>query len=78
MNGKQSAVLWLGLTLIVVRLFTTSQWKQIWTNTILKGEKSSSNLPGGLSGELQDPFGMHPLFSGTSTAKTTGNGTISV
>lgn len=36
MTGKQEAVMWLGLTLIVVRLFTTSQWHDIWA-TILKG-----------------------------------------
>lgn len=30
MNAKQNAVMWMGLLLIVVRLVTTSQGKQIW------------------------------------------------
>lgn len=44
MNGKQNAVMWMGLTLIVVRLFTTSQWHDIWS-TILKGAGKSSGGP---------------------------------
>lgn len=46
MNGKQQAVMWMGLTLIALRLFTTSQWKDIW-NTILKGGGGSSSKGGG-------------------------------
>lgn len=30
MTGQQTAVLWLGVSLIIVRLFTTKQWSQIW------------------------------------------------
>jgi hypothetical protein len=40
-NGKQHAVLWLGLILIIVRLFTTEQWHDIWTSI-----SNGSNLPG--------------------------------
>lgn len=28
--SKQNIVLWMGLVLIVVRMFTTNQWKQMW------------------------------------------------
>jgi hypothetical protein len=30
MNGKQHAVLWLGLTLILVRIFTSDQWHNLY------------------------------------------------
>lgn len=40
MNGKQNAVMWMGLTLILVRLFTTGQWKDIWSGTILNTSKT--------------------------------------
>lgn len=30
MTGKQSAVMWLGLLLVITRLFTTGQWHTIW------------------------------------------------
>jgi hypothetical protein len=30
MTGKQTAVMWLGLLLIVTRLFTTDQWSELW------------------------------------------------
>jgi len=46
MNGKQQAVMWMGLTLIILRLFTTSQWKDIW-GTILKGSGGKSSSGGG-------------------------------
>ena len=45
MTGKQSAVMWMGLTLIALRLFTTNQWKEIW-GTILKGGGGSSSSGG--------------------------------
>lgn len=35
MTPKQNAVMWMGLTLILIRLFTTHQWSDIWTHTIL-------------------------------------------
>ena len=30
MNSKQHAVLWLGVLLIIVRLFATTQWSTLW------------------------------------------------
>jgi hypothetical protein len=30
MTGQQNAVMWLGITLIVLRLFSTGQWQAIW------------------------------------------------
>ena len=30
MTGKQHAVLWLGLTLILMRLFTSGQWRDFY------------------------------------------------
>jgi len=30
MNGKQHAVLWLGLTLILIRIFTSDQWHNLY------------------------------------------------
>ena len=48
MNGKQQAVMWMGLTLVLLRLFTTNQWKDIWA-TILKGGGSTNKglkIPG--------------------------------
>jgi hypothetical protein len=29
-SSKQHAVLWLGMLLIIVRLFTTNQWSTLW------------------------------------------------
>lgn len=40
MTGKQNAVMWMGLMLILIRLFTTGQWSAIWTGTILAGSKA--------------------------------------
>lgn len=31
MNGKQTTVMWLGLLLIAMRLFTTGQWGNLWS-----------------------------------------------
>lgn len=46
MTGKQTTVLWMGLILIILRLFTTGQWHDIWS-VILQGQKSGggSNIP---------------------------------
>lgn len=30
MTGQQQAVMWLGIALILMRLFTTKQWSEIW------------------------------------------------
>ncbi len=40
MTGKQNTVMWLGLILVAVRLFTTRQWSDIWTKTILDTSKT--------------------------------------
>lgn len=45
MTKKQQAVMWMGLLLIILRLFTTSQWKSIW-NTILQGSPAQDKRPG--------------------------------
>ena len=41
MNGKQNAVIWLGLGLILARLFTTSQWAALW-GTVKNGNSNGS------------------------------------
>jgi hypothetical protein len=43
MTGKQSAVLWLGLILIVTRLLTTSQWSELWGTLATKTPASNTN-----------------------------------
>jgi hypothetical protein len=43
MTGKQTAVMWLGLLLIAVRLFTTDQWESLW------GTVKTGGNPGGVS-----------------------------
>lgn len=58
MTGKQSAVMWLGILLIVVRLFTTSQWPNLKTGF-------QTVTPGG-GGEVQAGSG----FSLPGTAAT--------
>jgi hypothetical protein len=49
MTGKQTAVLWLGVGLILVRLFATGQWGSVWS-VIGGGTKSGS---GGESPEVK-------------------------
>lgn len=46
MTGKQTTVMWMGLILIMLRLFTTNQWHDIWA-VILQGQtsKGGSNIP---------------------------------
>lgn len=63
MTGKQQAVMWMALTLVILRLFTSNQWKDIW-NTVLKGSGSSlggSSGGGGLT--IPDPLLPGPLGS---------------
>lgn len=61
MSGKQSAVLWLGLLLIVVRLFTTNQWSNLWGTVGTKVPSGSVNPP---AADVPDPtgiiHGVHP------------------
>jgi hypothetical protein len=58
MTGKQSAVLWLGLALIITRLFTTNQWSELWSAFGVKAPSAFSSSPaqakegsGGAGGE---------------------------
>ena len=48
MTGKQNAVMWLGLILVVTRLFTTKQWSQLWgtfgTSSASSGTSASSAI----------------------------------
>lgn len=44
MTGKQTAVLWMGLILIMIRLFTTGQWQSLWS-TVVKAPASSGGSP---------------------------------
>jgi hypothetical protein len=69
MTGKQSAVLWLGLLLVIVRLFTTKQWSDLWGAFGSSNSNSSATLPKGsgfgpgghlVPGEL-GPWGTEPL-----------------
>ena len=50
MTGKQNAVMWLGLLLVTVRLFTTGQWSAIWD---VAGTKVPEPVPAGSSGSSQ-------------------------
>lgn len=59
MNGKQHAVLWLGIILIGVRLFTTKQWSDIWG-----GISNGSVLPGIGSGAFAPGLGPTPNGGG--------------
>ena len=48
MTSKQSAVLWLGLLLILTRLLTTGQGRELW-GTVKTSDSSASgsaNVPG--------------------------------
>lgn len=55
MTKQQQAVMWMGLILIILRLFTTDQWKQIW-GTILKGGGGSSSSSGGGGFDFLNPI----------------------
>ena len=41
MTGYQSAVLWMGLMLIILRLFSTGEWHNLWS-TISSGKPATS------------------------------------
>jgi hypothetical protein len=43
MTGKQAAVMWLGLILIMLRLFTTDQWHEVWGTLTTKTTSSNAN-----------------------------------
>lgn len=78
MTGKQEAVMWAGLLLIAVRLFTTSQWKDLWA-VILKGAEKGGSTdivppPGPLLPEIPEI----PLISNPTTPKTPSGGSMSI
>lgn len=50
MNGKQQTVIWMGLSLIFVRLITTSQGKILWQ--VITGGSGGGNTSLGPSGEI--------------------------
>lgn len=53
MTGKQNAVLWSGILLIIFRLATTGQWSVLWNTAAVKqggttkGSANSSSSPAG-------------------------------
>lgn len=46
MNSR-NAVLWLGFSLIIVRMFTTNQWSSLWGSVTTGGGTSIANALGG-------------------------------
>lgn len=46
MTGKQHAVMWLGISLIIVRLFTSGQWQALWS-TVTTSPSSAKKSGGG-------------------------------
>lgn len=68
MNGKQHAVMWLGLLLIVLRLFTSVQWTEL--KAVFQTGQSSTGSTGNQTG-LQNPLtpggllhDLNPLATG--------------
>lgn len=60
MTGKQNAVMWLGLLLVALRLFTTDQWSSLWSTVKTGSSSSSSSSDGGVIG-LGNPDGTTTL-----------------
>jgi hypothetical protein len=67
MTGKQSAVLWLGLLLIVVRLFTTNQWSSFKTTITTKS--STTTYPS----QAPDAGATVPPDAGSNAIPIEGN-----
>jgi hypothetical protein len=74
MSGKQQAVLWLGLTLVVVRMFATGQWSLLW--------KTAANpyfTGSGVAGDVGSLIGKGALLAqqtltpGSNSSQTPGN-----
>lgn len=67
MTGKQSGVLWLGLLLVVVRLFTTNQWSELWSSVGVARKTTTSSSANSSAPQLdaqviqQGPYGTEPL-----------------
>ncbi len=70
MTGKQTAVMWLGLLLIITRLFTTGQWSHLWgsltTNTAGGTGSASSGKSSGLFGHGTVSVPANTGFGGKS------------
>jgi hypothetical protein len=52
-TGKQQAVLWLGLILVIIRMFATGQWSLLWnttTNPVFQGS--------GVAGQIGNLIGQ--------------------
>lgn len=62
MTGKQQTVMWLGLLLIVVRLFTTNQWSALW-GTVKTGGNPGGVLVGSAASGVTLP-GKLPIVPG--------------
>jgi hypothetical protein len=67
MTGKQHAVMWLGLLLVVVQFFTTNQFHLIWSDII------SGPTPGKILGKVP-PKGS--TGSGPDLGNAYGTGTV--
>jgi hypothetical protein len=65
MTGKQSAVMWLGLLLIVLRLFTTGQWSALW-DVVNNGESGTGGPPA--LGNIGAAIGKTAKTAGTQAA----------
>lgn len=50
MTGQQQLVMWLGIALILTRLFTTGQWSKIWDTVSPAPPAGSSSTKGGIGG----------------------------
>jgi hypothetical protein len=64
MTGKQSGVLWLGLLLIITRLFTSDQWSDLWSTfgTASTGAGGKVSKSGQANGKpIFGPGGREPL-----------------
>jgi hypothetical protein len=49
-TGQQTTVMWLGVALILTRLFTTKQWSQIWTSVSPAPAAATPQNHGGIGG----------------------------
>lgn len=47
MTGTQSAIMWLGILIIIARLFTTSQGEQLWSMVTTGGNAGGNTAKGG-------------------------------
>lgn len=67
MTGKQHAVMWLGLLLIITRMFTSNQWGSIWgmlsNKTQAKTNVTLASVKGGPASGTADWAGSSPSGS---------------